>query len=140
MSYDKLIADADRLLENGVTERARSLYERALKMNPSGAAALSGLGYVLLDKGRTAQASALFRKALAQNATLGSAIFGLAEAHRASGQDQAALDEYRRYLAIDPTGTDVPAARQQIKTLEARLSAPAPAAETTEAPAAPPQP
>jgi predicted Zn finger-like uncharacterized protein len=123
VSYERLIADADRQLENGSSEKARALYERALKQKPGAAEALSGLGYVALDKGRVPQAFSLFKRALAQKPSLGSAIFGLAEAHRTTGDEEIALSHYRRYISVDPGGTDVQAARQHVKTLEARLAA-----------------
>jgi predicted Zn finger-like uncharacterized protein len=123
VSFEKLIADADHQLENGSGERARQLYERALKLRPGAAAALAGLGYVALDHGRTPQAFSFFKRALAQKPSFGPAIFGLAEAHRTSGDEEIALSHYRHYVAVDPGGTDVPAARQHIKTLEAHLAA-----------------
>ena len=123
VSFEKLIADADRQLENGSSEKARGLYERALKLKPGAAQALAGLGYVALDHGRTPQAFSLFKRALAQKPDFGPAVFGLAEAHRTTGDEEIALSHYRRYIAVDPGGTDVPAARQHIKTLEARLAA-----------------
>jgi predicted Zn finger-like uncharacterized protein len=123
VSFEKLVADADHQLENGSSEKARVLYERALKAKPGAAEALAGLGYVALDHGRVPQAFSLFKRALAQKPSFGPAIFGLAEAHRTTGDEEIAISHYRRYIAVDPGGTDVPAARQHIKTLEARLAA-----------------
>jgi predicted Zn finger-like uncharacterized protein len=123
VSFEKLIADADHQLENGSSEKARGLYERALKLKPGAAQALAGLGYVALDHGRVPQAFSLFKRALAQKPSFGPAIFGLAEAHRTTGDEEIALAHYRRYVVVDPGGTDVAAARQHIKTLEARLAA-----------------
>jgi predicted Zn finger-like uncharacterized protein len=123
VSYEKLIADADRQLENGSSEKARQLYDRALKLKPGAPEAFAGLGYVALDRGRTPQAFSYFKRALAQRPTLGTALFGLAESHRTTGDDEIALQYYRRYLEVDSRGTDIPAARQHIKTLEARLAA-----------------
>jgi predicted Zn finger-like uncharacterized protein len=123
VSYDKVVAEADRLLENGLSGKARRLYEAALKLQPGGAEALTGLGYVALDRAQTAQAFAYFKKALASNPSLGPAVFGLAEAHRAAGDEESALEQYRRYVNVDPSGTDVQAARRQIKTIEGHLAA-----------------
>jgi predicted Zn finger-like uncharacterized protein len=123
ISYESAVAEADRLLENGLSVKARRLYEAALKLKPGGAEALAGLGYVALDRAQTPQAFSFFKKALAQNASFGPALFGLAEAHRASGDEELALEHYRRYVSVDPGGTDVQAARRQIKTIEAHLAA-----------------
>ncbi len=149
-SYDRLVAEGDRAIENGSTARAEKLYDRALKMKPAGFEALSGLGYVALDKGRTAQAIAYFRKSSALQPHP-PAVFGLAEAFRTQGDSDQALDNYRKYLAIAPGGTDANAAQRQVKALEARqgagsgptaTSAPPPAATAPAPPAveAPPPP
>jgi tetratricopeptide (TPR) repeat protein len=122
-SYEKVIADADHQLESGSSEKARVLYERAIKLRPGGAEALAGLGYIALDRGRTPQAFSYFKRSLAHRPGFGTALFGLAESYRATGDDEIALEHYRRYLAADPGGTDAQAARQHIKTLEGRLAA-----------------
>lgn len=123
VAYEKLIATADRLLENGSGEKARSLYDQALKLNPRSPEALAGLGYIALDRGRTPQAFSYFKKSLEVRPSFGPAVFGLAEAHRTSGDDEIAVGHYRHYLVVDPGGTDVLAARQHIKSLEAKLAA-----------------
>lgn len=129
--YDRALSDADRLLENGATEKAFRLYERALKMRPDGAEALAGLGYVMLDKERPGSAVGYFDKALAQAPNYGPAVFGMGEALRANGQDNRALEMYRRYLRVNSTGVDAPAARRQAAALEEKVEK----ADKTTAPA-----
>ncbi len=125
-SYAKLVAEADHLIENGSTDRAQRLYDKALKLRPGGAEALAGLGYAALDRGNGSQAFSFFKRALAADGGFGPALFGLAEAHRAAGDEDLALEHYRKYLAADPGGTDASAARRQIKTLEAKQAAKVP--------------
>lgn len=119
--YERSLAEADRLLENGATEKAFKLYEKALKMRPDGAEALAGLGYVMLDKERAGPAVSYFEKALAQAPNFGPAVFGMGEALRAGGQDSRALEMYQRYLRINSGGVDAPAARRQASALEDKL-------------------
>jgi predicted Zn finger-like uncharacterized protein len=121
-NYGKLIAEADRLLGTGGTERARRLYEQALGLRPAGAAALAGLGYVALDVGHKKEALLYFKRSIAATASFGPAVFGLGEVYREQGRDQLALERYRRYVELDPSAVDVLAARRQIEILEARLA------------------
>jgi tetratricopeptide (TPR) repeat protein len=125
-TYVQLVTEADHLLESGATERARLLYKRAQAVKPAGPEALSGLGYVALDRGKTGLALALFKRALTTNGSFGPALFGLAETQRTLGQDDRALENYRRYVNADPSGEDVQAARRHIRLLgEAAQARPA---------------
>ncbi len=116
-SYESLVLAADRLLENGSTERAQKTYEAALRLRKDGLEAISGLGYVMLDRGRVPLAMAHFKRVLSVT-PYGPALFGLAEAHRALGDDGAALEAYQRYLAVNPAGAESIAARRQIQLLK----------------------
>ncbi|MDX2018650.1 MAG: zinc-ribbon domain-containing protein [Deltaproteobacteria bacterium] len=133
--YERILADADRLLENGGTEKAFKLYEKALKMRPDGAEALSGLGYVMLDKDRSAPAVNYFERALAQAPSYGPALYGMGEALRANGDEARAAQMYRRYLQVNGGGSDAPAARRQLTILEEKLKAKAEREEPVAAPA-----
>jgi predicted Zn finger-like uncharacterized protein len=117
-SYDRMVADGDRLLEHGQAARAEKLYTQALAAKPDGVAALTGIGYVLLDKQRHLKAIETFRRVLDNQPTYGPALFGIAESYRARGDSAQALGAYRQYLAVSPSGSDAPAARRQIKELE----------------------
>lgn len=135
--YDRLVADADRALENGAGAKAMKLYDQALGLKPTGAEAIAGLGYVNLDRGRADIAIGYFERSLSL-ASYPPAIFGLAEARRSSGDKAQALAAYRRYLTVSPGGVDAPAARRQIKVLEgAQPPAPVVAAPAVVVPADP---
>ena len=127
VSYEQLVIDGDKALENGASGRALRLFERALKLQPEGAEALAGLGYVNLDRQRAEAAVSYFRRSLAVS-PYAPAIFGMGEAYRALGDRTRALEAYQRYLAVSPSGADAPAARRQMKTLgEAEGPPPTPA-------------
>ena len=75
-------------------------------------------GYVALNHRQPSRAIVLFKKALASNPTNGTALFGLAEAYRSGGQTAPALQSYRKYVDLLPSGPDAGSARYQIRLLE----------------------
>jgi tetratricopeptide (TPR) repeat protein len=117
-TYEKLVADGDRALENGSNNKAKEIYQKALRLRPAGAKALSGLGFVALDRGQIPAAYNSFKRALAINGSLGPALFGMAEVHRARGEKALAVQTYQRYLQLSPKGTEATAARRQVNALE----------------------
>ena len=80
--------------------------------------ALAAQGYVALNHRQPSRAIALFKRALASSPNNGTALFGLAEAYRTANQHPAALQAYRRYVELLPSGPDAGSARFQIRTLE----------------------
>jgi len=128
VAYEKLVSEADRLLERGQTGRAEKLYTQALGAKPDGAAALTGIAYVLLDRQRHFKAIETFRRVLDNQPAYGPALFGIAESYRARGDMAQALTAYRQYLSVSPSGADAPAARRQIKELESAKAGSASAA------------
>jgi predicted Zn finger-like uncharacterized protein len=116
LPYDRLVAQADRLLENGANERALRLYERALALRPDAPEALTGIGYVHLDRNRNGAAIEFFTRASAAS-PYAPALFGLGQAYRAAGDPGRARQTYQRYLALYPTGSDAPAAERQLQSL-----------------------
>jgi predicted Zn finger-like uncharacterized protein len=137
-SYEHLVEEADRAIENGQTAKAQKLYDEALKLQPSGVAAVTGSAYVLLDKQKPLAAIDTFKRALAGAPSFAPALFGLAEAYRLEGEPAPAIAAYKRYLEASPSGTDAPAARRQIRELEGQ--APAPSRGESPVPAAPTEP
>jgi tetratricopeptide (TPR) repeat protein len=137
-SYERLVADADRLMENGQPVRAQKLLDEALAMQPNGVAALSGSAYLLLDRQRPLAAISVFKRALGISPEFPPALFGLAEAYRAQGELPAAAENYRKYIGVAPGGPDAPAARRQLRDLESlipRKPAPEPPKAKYEEPA-----
>ena len=137
-SYEHLIAEADRAIENGQTSKAQKLYDEALKLQPGGVAAVTGSAYVLLDKQKPLAAIDTFKRALAGTPSFGPALFGLAEAYRLEGEPAPAIAAYKRYLEASPSGTDAPAARRQIRELESQAPAPSRGESPVPAPTEPP--
>jgi predicted Zn finger-like uncharacterized protein len=117
--YDRLVAEADRALVNGSTNRAKDLYQKALSQRPAGFKALAGLGFVALDRGQLPAAYDFFKRALTAKTSFPPALFGIAEVHRARGEKSLAVHSYQRYLDMAPDGADAPAARRQLQNLRA---------------------
>jgi predicted Zn finger-like uncharacterized protein len=120
-SYERLVADADRLMENGQPARAQKLLEEALAIQPNGVAAVTGSAFLLLDRQKPLAAISMFKRALGSAPDYAPALFGLGEAYRAEGDATQAAESYRRYLAVAPAGPDASAARRQLKELESAL-------------------
>jgi len=137
-TYERLVGEADRLMENGQPARAQKLLDEALQMQPNGVAALSGVAYLQLDRQRPLAAIATFKRALGYSPEFASALFGLAEAYRAQGEIGPAAESYRKYIAVAPTAPDAPAARRQLKEMESLMpKKPVPAPEAAPAKEAP---
>ena len=116
--YEQLVAEADRALENGNTAKAQKFIDEALRLQPSGVAAVTSSAYLLLDKQKPLAAVGEFKRALNLSPNFSQALFGLGEAYRAAGNPAQAIEAYKRYLAASPAGSDAPAARRQIRELE----------------------
>jgi predicted Zn finger-like uncharacterized protein len=100
------------------TGRARGSQASAAK--PGAPQTLAAQGYVALNHHQPSRAIALFKRALASNPNNGTALFGLAEAHRAANQIPLAVQAYRRYIELQPSGPDAGSARYQIRILDAK--------------------
>ncbi len=120
-TYERLVGEADRLMENGQPARAQKLLDEALAMQPNGVAALSGVAYLQLDRQRPLAAISTFKRALGLSPEFAPALFGLAEAYRAQGEIGPAAENYRKYIGVAPGGPDAPAARRQLKEMESLM-------------------
>jgi predicted Zn finger-like uncharacterized protein len=124
-SYEQLVAEADRALEHGNTAKAQKAIDEALRLQPSGVAAVTSNAYLLLDRQKPLAAVGEFKRALNLAPNFPNALFGLGEAYRSAGNGAQAIEAYKRYLAAAPTGADAPAAQRQIRELESQPTRPA---------------
>jgi hypothetical protein len=115
--YEALVHQADAQLENDHAERARPLYEAALRQRSGGSEALTGMGFVLLDAGNAQGALTYFRQA--SSAGYGHAYIGLGSAYRQLHDSDHALEAYESYLARLPSGPEATIARRQADLLRA---------------------
>ncbi len=135
-SYDKLVEKADRQSENGHSDRARVLYEKALTLQPNGVEAITGLGYYELDREHFMSAIDRFKQALGVAPSYGEALIGLAEAYKVHSDKAHAIEFYKRYLAAMPNGPKASMAKKNLRDLEGPppTQPPPEKTETNEAP------
>ena len=130
-TYEQLVAEANRALENGNTAKAQKFVDEALRLQPSGVAAVTASAYLLLDKRKPLAAVGEFKRALNNSPNFPQALFGVGEAYRSAGDTAQAIDAYKKYLAAAPGGEDAPAARRQLRELESQPARPSHSTTTT---------
>ena len=130
-TYEQLVAEANRALENGNTAKAQKFVDEALRLQPSGVAAVTASAYLLLDKRKPLAAVGEFKRALNNSPNFPQALFGVGEAYRSAGDAAQAIDAYKKYLAAAPGGEDAPAARRQLRELESQPARPSHSTTTT---------
>jgi tetratricopeptide (TPR) repeat protein len=113
--YSGLVREGEARLERGSIASARQSFEAALRARPGGTEAVTGLGYVMLNEGNAQGAARQFQTA-ANNGN-SDALIGLGDAYRRLGQREQALEAYRRYVQILPSGSHASVARRQIDAL-----------------------
>lgn len=123
--YDRLVAEGDRLQNEGRTAAAEERFRAALASRPTGAEALTGMGYVELDRRNYSSALSRFRAALAANGSYSDAYIGMGEAYASQSRYEQALESYQRYLSVNPGGSRASMARRQIESLQERVRRPA---------------
>ncbi len=122
-SYDKLLERGDKAAETGNCNQAVKFYEKALDVNPSGVAALTGLGYCHLDFKNYASAQARFRAALGVSSRYQDALWGVAEGYQQQGLKAKAIEGYRNFIAKHPSSRRAEMAKRQIERLGGSLTA-----------------
>ncbi len=122
-SYDRLLERGDRAAERGNTAEAMKWYAKALDIQPSGVAALTGLGYCHLDRKQFASAQAKFRAALGISSRYQDALWGVAEAYQQQGLKEQAIEAYKDFLDKHAGSARATAARRMIAQLGGSIGA-----------------
>jgi predicted Zn finger-like uncharacterized protein len=119
-SYEAYISRGKVMLEAGEVSTAQRLFEQALFVHPTSAAAHTGLGYVALEKARPALAVEHFQQATRSGNA--EAFIGLADAYRRLNRLRDALKAYQSYLSLEPAGGQASIAHAQIDRLTEELA------------------
>lgn len=98
-------------------DRAETLFNESLQLNPNNAAAHSNLGYIHLDRNDPQAAARHQRQALQVDTQFANAHYGLALALVALGDSVAARSHWERYLELDPQGAFAQQARHKLEML-----------------------
>ncbi|HEX7479888.1 MAG TPA: tetratricopeptide repeat protein [Polyangiales bacterium] len=119
-SYEAYISRGKVMLEAGEVSTAQRLFEQALFVRPTSAAAHTGLGYVALEKARPALAVEHFQQATRSGNA--EAFIGLADAYRRLNRLRDALKAYQSYLSLEPAGAQASIAHAQVDRLTEELA------------------
>jgi len=117
LTFEQLVAQADRLRNSDRAAKALNLYEKALDMEPGDPEVLSAIGWCYVDLEQPDPAIASFNQVLAKAPRFSDAHMGIAEAYRAKGSKRDAVKHYQEYLNIMPNGDDAELARRMLKEL-----------------------
>lgn len=90
------------LLEKGLVDRARRMFEQALRIEPDRPDALAGLGRCALREGRPFTALPLLEKAAARGRGFAEASYLLGQARLQAEDPLRALEAFRQASSIDP--------------------------------------
>jgi Tetratricopeptide repeat len=112
-----LLAQANKLLQNGDAESALELFGRVASQYPANTDALTGRGLCYLDLENYAPAEASFLAALRVDPRHPDALLGLAETYRYQGKKSEAISHYEKYLDRHPEGEDAEVARNALEEL-----------------------
>lgn len=99
---DGLYELAMRRLQAGELRAAEELYRAILDADSRQLDALHFLGMIALQSGRPQDATDLIGKAIASNDKIAAYHGSIAEAYRALGRLDAAVEHYRKAVALDP--------------------------------------
>ncbi|HTV61237.1 MAG TPA: tetratricopeptide repeat protein [Verrucomicrobiae bacterium] len=121
----------DAQLREGDDLLAERSFSTALSLSQDNAEALNGLGLARMHRGKTHDAAEFFAAAVQHHPDFGPALLNLATVEAEYLHDNhAALENYRKYLALTPPPGDADAVTALVRKLEqmpgAALSAPKP--------------
>ena len=110
---------------------AEKSFNEGLRLSPQNAEALTGLGLVAVQRGQPGDAKQFFNRAWKAQPDYRPALLNLAIVEQQYlGERQAALENYRQYLALKPAPEDSEAVRAVAQQLERDLAPTPPSAAT----------
>lgn len=93
---------------------AERLYRKALDIDAKQPEAQYNLGYVMLERGKAAESIPFFLGAIESDSCFADAYFNLAMAYEGVGDAASARPCWKKYLALEPTGTWAEIARRHL--------------------------
>jgi predicted Zn finger-like uncharacterized protein len=120
MSFETLLEQANRRREVGRKEQALDLYNKAAVLNPASLEPLAGKAFCMLDMGNVDAAIRGFEEVLEKNPRYSDAFIGIAEAFKEKGNNKKAVEYYKKYLDVLPSGPEASVAQTNIERLGAQ--------------------
>jgi tetratricopeptide (TPR) repeat protein len=118
--FSKLMKTGLDHLEGGRPRQAQTVFEQAVRANPSSPRPVANLGWCALDLGQARQAVGLFKRALKLDASHRDAFFGLGKAQEKAGMKVEAAQTYREYLEKYPEDRRARMVRFRLETLSGK--------------------
>jgi predicted Zn-dependent protease len=122
-------SDFRHLYKEGVDDIAKNDYaaailkfKAAIEANPNAAGAHINYGFLLISQGKYADAESELFKARALDSTIPEIYGNLGVIYQALGQDVLAIDNFRKYIEIDPKSPHLKRARNAIVMLQTDLA------------------
>jgi len=115
-----LVSLAEIYRNDGKNELARTLYERAIALDPGQLTASVGLGGIMMERGEYAEAVRLWNDALSKNAGLQLVRLNLSVALWKLGQRAAAQSSLQKALDLNPAFTPSRELLQQLSPIGRR--------------------
>ncbi|MEM7682137.1 MAG: tetratricopeptide repeat protein [Planctomycetota bacterium] len=100
---DEFMTDAERYLDEGLTDSALEAFSRALDENPDLTQAYRGIGHIYLERDQLDNAAAAFEKAVAIEPNSFSAQYDYGLVQHLMGDLRSAVAVYLKALSIDPS-------------------------------------
>lgn len=114
----------DALLGSGQFEPAERALTVALQASPGDPAILNSLGLSLSARRKVKEAQARFVQAVRVDSKDPASRLNLAIVTQQLGDRKGALEQYRAFLALNPTGPEVSGVQELVKQLDSALAGP----------------
>jgi tetratricopeptide (TPR) repeat protein len=104
--------------KNGRLDDAIASWTKASELDPDNVDTRNYLGKALLEKQRYAEAADQFKKVLELDANMATAYYNLAVVQEYLGQPQAAVENYKKYVELNPMAPKLEEVKERIDILE----------------------
>lgn len=104
--------------KNGQLDNAIASWTKASELDPNNVDTRNYLGKVLLEKQQYAEAADQFKKVLELDGNMATAYYNLAVVQELLGQPQAAVENYKKYVELNPMAPKLDEVKERIDSLE----------------------
>ncbi|MBN2695687.1 zinc-ribbon domain-containing protein [bacterium] len=116
LSFEQLMASADKAFERGQSKTAYNNYKKALQKKQSAKAA-SQMGWILYDWGNLDSSASYFKQAISIDPDYSDAYLGAGEAYFANEEKENAKKYFQLFLQKNPNSPEANIAKDRLKKL-----------------------